>query len=119
MKRLVVLGFAILALGTSAFASSETLVAKLNEKTTLERVVDFADIDFSQKKDLQFIFNEAVKRYNEAMASGISETEAQQKAVSFNVANAKIILNNYQFKKFLQVINEINNESSYSVIAEK
>lgn len=120
MKRLFVLGFAIMALGVSAFAQSESkFVEKLNEKSTLNRVSNYVGADYVQEKDLKYIFDESSKRFDKAIAEGINETEAVKKAINFNLANARVILTDYQYRKFLRVLNEINNETNPSLYAEK
>ena len=120
MKRLFVLGLAVMALGVSAFAQEESgLVEKLNEKATLSRVSSYVDADYFQEKDLKYIFTESSKRFEKALAQGVSEEEAKERAINFNVANARVILTDYQYRKFLRVLNTINNETNPSLYAEK
>ena len=120
MKRLFVLGLAVMALGVGAFAQeSSGFVAKLNEKTTFDRVSEFVDVDYYQKRNLQYIFNEASKRFDRATAQGLGEEAALEKAINFNVANAKAILSDYQYRKYLQILNKINNETNPLFYASK
>lgn len=119
MKRLFILGIAVLAFGAKSFAS-DNMVAKLNEPATLKNVVRYLGADYQQKRDLQYIFSESSKRLEKATAKGESLSEASEKALMFNLANAKVVLSPDQYKKFVRIVNiTANNNASGVFLAEK
>lgn len=119
MKRLFILGIALVSFGASSFAS-ENVVEKLNSEETLKNVVRYLGADRQQKRDLQYIFSESSKRLVKATAQGESAEIASEKALRFNLANAKVVLSPDQYKKFVRVLNiTINNSANESFLAEK
>lgn len=121
MKRLFVLGLAVLAFGASTFASdNKTVTEKLNNKVTQQAVARYLDTDYQQTAHLEYIFSEASKRHNKAIAKGASTEEAAKIALNFNLANARVVLSTEQYKKFLSVLNvTLMNASNYALFAEK
>lgn len=119
MKRLFVLGLAIMAFGASSFASG-SLFDKLNNKTSQNGVIRYLDTTYQQDEDLRYIFSESSKRFDRAIAKGETEEVASKKAINFNLANAKAILSADQYRKYLTVLNiTVNNASMTSLLAEK
>jgi len=120
MKRLFVLGLAVMAFGATVFANGNGVIYKLNNENTLKRVAHYLNADYQQKDDLQYVFGESVKRYEKAISKGESVDQASQKALRFNLANARAILSPDQYKKFIQVLNiSVINEASTTLLAEK
>ncbi|WP_321424347.1 hypothetical protein [uncultured Bacteroides sp.] len=121
MKKLLVLVLAVLGFSTATFAGSpSSFIYKLNEGKTFSRVSSFLSADPEQRETLQFIFGEAEKRIEKEIAKGASYDEAVNKAIYFNLANARVILSKDQYHKFVCLINlSINNENSSELYAEK
>ena len=120
MKRLFVLGLAIMALGANVFASGNEVINKLNDDTVFRGMVRYLDAGYQQTNDLRYVFSESARIYNKATAKGMNTAEASQKAFNFNLANARAILSPEQYKKFVRVLNiSVNNEINKSLLAEK
>lgn len=121
MKRLLTLGFAVMAFGASVFASgNSSLVEKLNSETTQKAVARYLNVDFRQNEDLKYVFNESAKKMNRELAKGVNADVAHEKAMNFNLANAKAVLSNDQYRKFVTVLNAtMNNGSAFALLAEK
>ena len=121
MKRLFVLGFAVMAFGASVFAGGhESLIEKLNDKSTQKAVVRYLDADFKQSDDLEYVFSESLNKINAAKSKGNDVKKASEKAVNFSLTNAKVILSENQFRKLLVVMNmTLANDSNNKFYAEK
>lgn len=122
MKRLLILVVAVVSFGATTFASnpSGSFVYKLNDEKTFNRVASYLGVGFEQKDDLYYVFNEGEKRISRATEKGATLEEAIQKAIYFNLANARVILSRDQYIKFVSLINlTINNEKKDELFAEK
>lgn len=121
MKKLFVLVVAVLGFTSATFAESpSSFIYKLNDTKTFNKVSSFLSADSEQRENLQFVFGEAEKKIEKEMAKGASYDEAVNKAIYFNLANARVILSKDQYHKFVCLINlSINNENSSELYAEK
>ncbi len=121
MKRLLVLSVVALSFVATTFASEPTsVIDKLNDQKTFDRVANYLGADYDQREGLQYVFNESSRRLNKATEKGATVGEATEKALYFNLANARVILSSEQYKKFLSLINlTINNEEKTDLLAEK
>jgi hypothetical protein len=124
MKRLFLTVVAALSLGTATFAgnnsSSNSFISKMNESKTLDGIASYLGASFDQKDALQYIFSEAERRMENATKNGVSLEDATQKAIYFNLGNAKQVLSRDQYVKFVGIVNlTINNQRSYELFAEK
>lgn len=109
MKRLFIVVAAIAAFSVSSFANN-AVFAKLTDKATFKNVNRYLDTTSEQESYLKVIFEETSKK---------SEVNAE-KAMLFNIANAKAVLTPEQYKKYIIVLNmTVNNESYNELIAEK
>jgi len=120
MKKLLVLVLAVFGFATATFAGSpSSFIYKLNNEKTFNRVASYLSVKSEQKDGLQFVFNEAEKRMERATAKGVTLEEATEKALYFNLANAKVILSGDQYFKFVCLLNlSINNEKERELLAE-
>jgi len=120
MKRLFVLGLAIMALGVNAFAAGGGVIEKLGNESVFNGIVKYLDAGYQQSSDLRYIFDETARRYEKETARGKDASEAAQKAFHFNLANAKVILSPEQYRKFVRVLNvSVYNEVNNTYLAEK
>ena len=119
MKRLVILLVAVLGFGATTFAGnnnseafSNSFIYKMNEAKTFDKIASFLQVGFEQKDALEYVFGEATKVMDKAAKNGASVDEATEKAVYFNLGNAKQILSRDQYIKFVGLINltMINNK---------
>lgn len=124
MKRLFLTVVAALSLGTATFAgnnnTSASFISKMNEEKTFDGIASYLGVNFDQRDALQYIFNEAERRMANATKNGASVEEATQKAIYFNLGNARQVLSRDQYLKFVGIVNlTINNEKNYGLFAEK
>ncbi|WP_321517955.1 hypothetical protein [uncultured Bacteroides sp.] len=121
MKKLLVLVLAVFGFGTASFAQSQSsFIYKLNDEKTFDKLSSFLHVDLEQREGLQFVFTEAEKRLEKEAAEGATMGEAINKAIYFNLANAKVILSKDQYRKFACLINlSIINENERELFAEK
>lgn len=121
MKKLLVLALAVFGFGTAVFAQSPcSFIYKLNDEKTFEKLSHFLLVDSEQRESLQFVFSEAEKKLEKETANGAVLGEAINKAIYFNLANAKAVLSEEQYRKFVSIINlSINNENERELLAAK
>lgn len=121
MKRVLFLGFLVLAFAANSFAGQGIVIEKMNDTKTFDRVVRFLDANYDQEKDLKYVFTRADREYKRAIEKGMSTDDAAVKAVNFSLANSKVILSKEQYNKLLQVINTTvsNYESTNKLLAGK
>ena len=111
MKKVLVL--VMVAFATSAFAlnpSNYKAVYKLNDETTFNSLVRYLNADNVQAEQLKYVFELTENKLKSALNS--DNEAAVDKVMLFNVGNAKYILSDSQYKKYLVVLNlSINNEN--------
>jgi len=110
MKKVLVL--VMVAFATSAFAinpGNYKTVYKLNNESTFNALVRYLAVDENQADQLKYVFQLTENKMKSALKS---ENElAADKVLLFNVANAKYILSDEQYKKYLVVLNlSVNND---------
>lgn len=105
MKRLFVLGAAIMAFGASLFASGKgEIIKNLDTKETQKAVVRYLDADFDQELDLGFIFSMTQKKYDDELAKGETEDNAFNKAIGSGLLKMRDALTTDQYQKFRDVL---------------
>jgi len=111
MKKVKVLVLAMVAFATSAFAlnpGNYKAVYKLNNEPTFNALVRYLDVNDLQADQLKYVFELTENKMRSALKSD-NET-AVDKVLTFNVGNARYILSDVQYKKYLAVLNlSINN----------
>ena len=111
MKKVLVLVMVVFA--TSVFAINPTnykAVYKLNNETTFNSLVRYLNADDTQADQLKYVFELTENKMKSALKS--ENEAAADKVLLFNVGNAKNILSDSQYKKYLAVLNlSVNNES--------
>ena len=111
MKKVLVL--VMVAIATSAFAinpGNYKAVYKLNNEQTFDALVRYLDVNETQADQLKYVFQLTENKMKSALKS--DNEMAADNVLLFNVGNAKYILTDSQYKKYLVVLNlSINNES--------
>ena len=120
MKKVLVLVLVMVALATSAFAVSPAnykAVYKLNNEPTFQALVRYLNVDESQAEQLKYVFELTENKMRKALNSD-NET-AVDKALSFNVGNAKYILTDNQYRKYLVILNLSVNNNNEELFTQK
>ena len=109
MKKVLVLAMVVFA--TSAFAlnpGNYKAVYKLNNESTFNALARYLDVDESQADQLKYVFELTENKMRSALKS--DNEAAINKAMSFNVGNARYILSDDQYRKYLVILNlSVNN----------
>ena len=114
MKKILTVVLGLVVSATSAFAldtNKYEAFRKLNNESTFYELVHYLDVDNSQANELEIVFSIT----EDKMASALKENNevAAEKAMYFNLGNAKSVLNEGQYKKYLAIINAtVNNSKS-------
>ena len=106
MKKIVLAIVALVAVATSTKAINPVeceVFYKLNDSIAFNRVMTYIDADSDQAEHLKYICEITELRMKAALKDG-DEAKAE-KAMNFNLANAKNTLSGYQYKKYLTLIN--------------
>lgn len=111
MKKFLVLVAFVAAFSVSSFAGDSSVVlAKLGEKSVFNGVTRYLGTSIEQERDLKYVLAESAKRYK----------DDSEKALRFNLANAKVILSPEQYRKYIVVLNmTVANNVEPNLIAEK
>jgi len=118
MKKVLVL--VMVAFATSAFAmnpSNYKAVYKLNNEPTFNALVRYLNVDDSQAAQLKYVFELTENKMKSALKS--DNEAAVDKALLFNVGNAKYILSDNQYRKYLVVLNLSINNSNEELLTQK
>ena len=106
MKKIVLAVVALVAVATSTKAINPVeceVFYKLNDSIAFNGVMKYIDADSDQAEHLKYICEITELRMKAALKDG-DEAKAE-KAMNFNLANAKNTLSGYQYKKYLTLIN--------------
>lgn len=121
MKKILVIVMVLLAGASSTYAINPgdyEVFYKLNDNSTFKGLVRYLNADNEQAENLKYVFTVAENEMKTALSS---ENEANaEKAMNFNLGNVKNILTEYQYKKYLTIINlTISNRYNEVLITEK
>ncbi|MFV0419267.1 MAG: hypothetical protein ACK5KT_11125 [Dysgonomonas sp.] len=109
MKKLSILVMAIVAFSVSTYASSEyNVLWSLNSKKTFETISSYVGTTPEQEKELRNIFYASSERLRDALVE--NNKEGAEKALNFNLANVKIVLEAEQYRKYLKILNLTYNQ---------
>jgi len=121
MKKMLVIVMVLVAGATSTFAMNPTdyeVFYKLNNTSTFNGLVKYLKADSEQAENLKYVFEIAENKMKVALNSD-NEADAE-KAMNFNLGNAKNVLSPRQYKKYLAIINlTISNRSEEVLLTEK
>ena len=118
MKKILVL--VMVACATSVFAinpSNYKAVYKLNDETTFNSLVRYLNADNVQAEQLKYVFELTENKLKSALNS--DNEAAVDKVMLFNVGNAKYILSDSQYKKYLVVLNLSVNSTNDEFLTQK
>ena len=118
MKKVLVL--VMVAFATSVFAinpGNYKVVYKLNNETTFNSLARYLNVDEMQADQLKYVFELTENKMKSALKS--DNEVAVEKVLLFNVANAKYILSDEQYKKYLVVLNLSVNNSNDEFLTQK
>ncbi|MDR2956523.1 MAG: hypothetical protein LBV43_15730 [Prevotella sp.] len=104
MKKLSVLVIMLLAFTFNSYATGEyNVIWSLNNGRTFDDISEFVGMTPDQAESLRDIsYSSAVKLHDAFVKNDKKEAE---KALIFNLVNAKAILTPEQYKKYLQILN--------------
>jgi hypothetical protein len=120
MKKVLVLVMVMVATATSAFAinpGNYKVVYKLTNESTFNSLAHYLDVDGLQADQLKYVFELTENKMKSALKS--ENEDAAAKALAFNVANAKYILSDEQYKKYLVVLNLSVNNNNEELLTQK
>ena len=118
MKKVLVLVMVVFA--TSVFAikaSNYKVVYKLNNESTFNSLARYLNVDDTQAEQLKYVFELTENKMKSALKS--DNEVAADNVLSFNVANAKYILSDSQYKKYLVVLNLSVNNANNDFLTQK
>ena len=104
MKKVLVI--ILVAFSTAAFAlkpDNYKAVYKLNDETTFNGLINYLNADEMQADQLKFLFELTEKKMRSALKD--NDDNKINKVLIFNIGNAKYILSDKQYKKYLAVLN--------------
>ena len=119
MKKILVLVLVLASYGASVSAvnsSDYNVFYKLNNETTFNSLARYLDVDFKQADQLKYVFSLTEDKLNSALKK--DNEVAIEKAMRFNLSNAKFILSDAQYKKYLTALNMSINNDKQSLYAE-
>jgi len=119
MKKIFSLVVILVAFGASVSAvnsSDYTVFYKLNNETTFNSLVRYLDVDYTQADQLKYVFSLTENKLKTALKA--DNDVAAEKALKFNLGNAKFILSDSQYKKYLTALNVTINREKDTFVAE-
>jgi len=112
MKKIVLAIVALVAISTSGKAINPVdcnVFCQLNDSVAFTGIMKYIDADSEQAEHLKYICDLTEKKMKVALTEG--DDIKAEKAMTFNLANAKNTLSDYQYKKYLTLINlTVNNK---------
>ena len=106
MKKILSLIVILVAFGASVSAvnpSDYSIFYKLNNASTFSSIVRYLDADKEQADQLKYVFLLTENKLNSSLKA--DNENSAQKALMFNLANAKAILTDWQYRKYLTMLN--------------
>ena len=118
MKNIFSLLVILVAFGTSVFAVNQNkynVFYQLNNTTTFNSLVSYLDVDNDQANDLKSMFSITEDKLK--FASEINSDTFSERALFYNLVNAKSILSEDQYRKYLIMINESTYNDNVTLLA--
>jgi len=118
MKKVLVI--IMVAFATTAFAidpGSYKVIYKLNNESTFNGLIHYLNADESQANQLKQVFLVTEDRMKSALKSN-SENQVED-VLFYNVLNAKCILTDQQYKKYLTVLNVTVSNNYQELLTQK
>jgi hypothetical protein len=121
MKKIMLVLVVLVAAATSTYAINpveSSVFYTFNNEPVFNRLMRYINADEDQSDNLKYIVEATESRMRAATKSG--NDAAFDKAVNFNLANAKNILSHSQYIKYLSMINlTLSNRSNEALLSEK
>jgi hypothetical protein len=118
MKKILVILVIALA-GISSASSMELseykVFYKMNESSTFRSLMKYLDASQEQAYQMSYVLNQTERKLN--YANRKESLDAAERAMFFNLGNAKSILSKEQYRKYLIILN-ISRFSEYDTLAE-
>jgi len=117
MKKILVIVMVLVAGVTSTFAVNPAdydVFCKLNNSATFRGLVKYLNADSEQAEYLKEVFSLTEAKMTTALKA--DNEAAAEKAMNFNLGNAKNVLTSYQYKKYLAIINLTVSNNSNEVV---
>ena len=118
MKKVLVI--IMVAFATSAFALKPVnykAVYKLNNETTFNGLIHYLNADEMQADQLKFLFDLTENKLRSALKT--NDDNKINKVLIFNIGNAKYILSDKQYRKYLAVLNLSVNTDNVEFLTQK
>lgn len=106
MKKILAVILVALASVTATYSmemKDYNVLYKLNDNSTFKALVRYLNADEDQADQLRYVFSLTERKLN--YANKKESTVAAEKALMFNLGNAKYILSGEQYRKYLIVLN--------------
>ena len=120
MKKIILTGIVLVAFATNMSAIDPInykAIYKLNNETTFNELVSFLNADENQADELKYLFELTEKKLRSAFNS--NDEAKINKVLFFNMGNAKFILSDKQYKKYLAVLNLSVNTDNVEFLTQK
>ena len=118
MKKVLVL--VMVAFASSVFAISPDnykAIYKLNNEPTFNALVRYLNADETQADQLKYVFQLTEDKMRKALKT--DNDAAADNVLLFNVGNAKYILSDNQYRKYLTVLNLSIHNSNQELLTQK
>jgi len=118
MKKVLVI--IMVTFSTGAFALKPVnykAVYKLNNETTFNGLIHYLNADEMQADQLKFLFDLTEKKLRSALKT--NDDNKINKVLIFNIGNAKYILSDKQYRKYLAVLNLSVNTDNVEFLTQK
>ena len=118
MKKVLVI--IMVAFSTGAFALKPVnykAVYKLNNETTFNGLIHYLNADEMQADQLKFLFDLTENKLRSALKT--NDDNKINKVLIFNIGNAKYILSDKQYRKYLAVLNLSVNTDNVEFLTQK
>ena len=120
MRKMFVILAILVASATSTFAvnpEKTEVFYKLNNEKVFNGLMRYLDTNNDQTENLKVVFEYTESKMKNAEKKG--DDKAYDKAVIFNLANAKYFLSRAQYKKYLTLLNLSLNNTNYLALNER
>ena len=120
MKKIILTGIVMVAFATNMFAVDPLnykAIYKLNNETTFNQLVSYLNANDTQADDLKYLFELTENKLRAALKT--NDETVIKKALFFNMGNAKNILSDKQYKKYLAVLNLSVNTDNVEFLTQK
>ena len=118
MKKVLVI--ILVSLSTGVFALNPVnykAVYKLNNETTFNGLIQYLDANDIQADQLKYLFELTENKLRSALKT--NDDSKINKVLIFNIGNAKYILSDKQYRKYLAVLNLSVNTDNVNFLTQK